>query len=87
MFSTCKFGILDKGEGEFNWREIVIFNISSKLEAGSVLTSNVRFLYCSARAIAVAQESAVFPTPPLPVKKVYRVKDTLERTNGVLASE
>src|ERR1035437_10429880 len=42
-------------------------NISSRFDAGSVLTSNTRFL-ASARTIAVAQANDVFPTPPFPVK-------------------
>jgi hypothetical protein len=37
------------------------------LDAGSVLTSKTR-LPASANAIAEAQASEVFPTPPLPVK-------------------
>jgi hypothetical protein len=40
---------------------------SSRLEAGSVLTSNTR-LPASASFKAVAQDSEVLPTPPLPVK-------------------
>jgi hypothetical protein len=41
---------------------------SSRLDAGSVLTSNTR-RPASARASALAQASDVLPTPPLPVKK------------------
>ncbi len=42
--------------------------ISSRFDAASVLTSRTR-LPASASASAVAAESDVFPTPPLPVKK------------------
>jgi hypothetical protein len=42
-------------------------SISSRLEAGSVLTSRTRRPR-SARQMAVAHASEVLPTPPLPVK-------------------
>ena len=42
-------------------------SISSRLDAASVLTSSTR-RPASASAIAVAVDSEVFPTPPLPVK-------------------
>src|ERR1035437_4682638 len=44
---------------------------SSRLDAGSVLTSKTRRPR-SARAMAEAQARDVFPTPPLPVKKRKR---------------
>ena len=47
-------------------------SISSRLDAGSVLTSSTR-LPASARAMATAQAIEVLPTPPLPVKNRKRV--------------
>ena len=47
-------------------------SISSRLDAASVLTSSTR-LPASASVNAVALDSEVLPTPPLPVKKRYRV--------------
>ena len=44
-----------------------VSSTSSRLEAGSVLTSKTR-LPDSASFKAVAHESDVLPTPPLPVK-------------------
>src|ERR1700687_5070658 len=48
-----------------------VANTSSRLDAGSVLTSRTE---CprSASATATAQEVEVFPTPPLPVKNRFR---------------
>ena len=42
-------------------------SISSRFDAGSVLTRSTR-LPASASEMATAHDSAVFPTPPLPVK-------------------
>jgi hypothetical protein len=42
-------------------------NISSKLDAGSVLTNSTLFP-TSAKTMATAQARDVFPTPPFPVK-------------------
>ena len=47
-------------------------NTSSKLDAGSVLTSSTR-RPARANRNAHAHESEVLPTPPLPVKKRNRV--------------
>ncbi len=48
-----------------------ISSISSRLDAGSVLTS--RTLPRSDKLMATAQASEVLPTPPLPVKNRWRV--------------
>src|ERR1039458_9317484 len=68
MFNAKRFGTPGIGVGvEANcWPRT-----SSRLDAGSVLTSNTR-LPRSARAMAEAQARDVFPTPPLPVKKRKR---------------
>ena len=50
------------------WSESATPSISSRFDAGSVLTRRTR-RPASASRMAVAQASAVFPTPPLPVKK------------------
>src|ERR1017187_486667 len=53
---------------------------SSRLEAGSVLTSNTR-LPLSASAMAEAHASEVLPTPPLPVKNRKRVGASKKRAS------
>src|ERR1035437_1807910 len=50
-------------------------NISSRLDAGSVLTSRTD-LPLSVSAKAAAQAIEVLPTPPLPVKNKKRVGST-----------
>src|SRR5574343_1644672 len=59
--------------------------ISSRLEAASVLTSSTR-RPASARAMAVAVETDVLPTPPLPVKKMNRVGSFSQSMKEVLIS-
>ena len=50
-----------------------VLNTSCRLDAGSVLTSNV-FFPSSASFTAVAHATDVLPTPPFPVKKIYFVR-------------
>ena len=69
MFIADRRGTDDSGVGT---ADSDVPSTSSRLDAGSVLTSNTR-RPASARAIAVALAAEVLPTPPFPVKNSMRV--------------
>src|SRR5450755_2471470 len=69
MLRTCRRSAPETATGKFPKG---VPNISSRLDAGSVLTKST-VLPPSTSAKAAAQAIEVLPTPPLPVKNKKRV--------------